>query len=89
MHTEPIAEIERLPMNTLAAHNHYETTVLGGDYDEAWSGWYAAYILDHGLPDVLPHAANLDVTRLGAILAQRDRVESRMNDRPNTEWKRQ
>lgn len=27
------------------AHHEFETTFLGGQYDEAWPGWYAAYVL--------------------------------------------
>jgi hypothetical protein len=84
MHTEPIAEIERLLVNTLAAHSVYETTVLGGVYDEDWAGWYAAYLRDHGLPAVLPRAASLDASQLRAILAQlhRDYTE----ESPDADW---
>jgi hypothetical protein len=52
------------------AHGAYETTVLGGVYDEAWPAWYAAYLLDHGLRDHLPGAARLDVSNLAAMLAR-------------------
>jgi hypothetical protein len=52
------------------AHGAYETDVLGGVYDEAWPGWYAAYLLDHGLGDLLPGAERLDVATLAAELAR-------------------
>jgi hypothetical protein len=52
------------------AHGAYETTVLGGVYDEAWPAWYAAYLLDHGLRDHLPGGESLDVANLAAMLAR-------------------
>ena len=36
-----------------SAHGTYETTVLGGVRDEAWSQWYANYLLAHGLAERL------------------------------------
>jgi hypothetical protein len=36
------------------AHGEYEVATLGGVRDEAWPVWYATYLLDHGLGDVLP-----------------------------------
>jgi hypothetical protein len=63
------------------AHGAYETTVLGGQYDEEWPAWYAAYLLDHGLGEHLASAANLDVADLTAMLtrlaADYERVEQK------------
>ena len=28
-----------------SAHHEYETRFLEGKYDDAWPGWYAAYVL--------------------------------------------
>jgi hypothetical protein len=53
-----------------AAHGAYEKSILGGAYDEEWPAWYAAYLLDHGLRDLLPGAESLDVDTLTAMLAR-------------------
>ena len=55
---------------TETAHGAYETNVLGGVFDEAWAAWYADYLLDHGLGDLLPGAASLDAGSLTAMLAR-------------------
>ena len=52
------------------AHGVYEANVLGGVYDEEWPAWYAAYLLDNGLDDLLPGAESLDVDNLTAMLAR-------------------
>jgi hypothetical protein len=39
-----------------AAHGVYETTELGGVYDQQWAAWYAAYLLKHGLGELLGQA---------------------------------
>ena len=77
--------IARLLTETLVAHSDHETTVLGGVYDEEWAFWYATYLLEHGLPDLLPHAAKLNAAQLGAILTQLDadyRQEKREEEWP-------
>ena len=52
--------IAALLTETETAHGVYETNVLGGVFDEEWPTWYAAYLLDHGLRDLLPGAESLD-----------------------------
>jgi len=84
MHSETETSIARLLVDTLAAHADYETTALGGVFDENWSGWYATYLLEHGLPDLLPQAGKLDAARLGAVLTRLD-VDYR-RDQPADEW---
>ena len=84
MDTATETAIARLLEETLAAHSAYETTTLGGVYDEEWSSWYAIYLLDHGLPDVLRHVSMLDAAELGAILRQLDADYRR--EQPTNEW---
>jgi hypothetical protein len=76
--------IARLLAETDAAHGDYETTALGGAYDEDWSGWYATHLLAHGLPDLLPTADTLGADRLGAILRQLDADYRR--EQPQADW---
>ena len=84
MPTGTETSIARLLAETLAAHADYETTALGGVYDENWPVWYATYLLEHGLPDLLPRADKLGAARLGAILKQLDTDYRR--EQPGSEW---
>jgi hypothetical protein len=47
--------VEALLAETEAAHGVFETTELGGVYDEAWAEWYAAYAVEHGIGDLVGH----------------------------------
>ena len=67
--TEAIAALLRL---TGSAHGAYETSVLGGVYDEDWPTWYAAYLIEHGLPDLLGVAGRVDADRLAGVLVRLD-----------------
>jgi hypothetical protein len=84
MPTETEASIARLLAETLAAHGAYETTALGGRYDEHWSEWYATCLLEHGLLGLVPQSDRLDQARLSAILTQLDADYRR--DQPDTDW---
>lgn len=55
-----------------AAHGQYESTVLGGERDEAWAEWYAAYLLEHGIEDLLPDASDIEVGDLATLLVRYD-----------------
>ena len=76
--------ITRLLEETLDAHSVYETSVLGGVFDEDWSSWYATYLVEHGLPDLLPNGDTVDANRLGAMLTQLD-VDYRRTQ-PESDW---
>jgi hypothetical protein len=84
MPSETEALIERLLLETNAAHGEHETTVLGGVYDEEWPAWYASYLIEHGLQDVVQDSGDLDVGRLSAILKQLDAEYRR--EQPDREW---
>ena len=70
METSPEKAVAALLSEAVTAHGAYETNVLAGVYDEAWSAWYAAYLLEHGLSDHLPGAERLDVSTLTAMLTR-------------------
>lgn len=70
METTPEMAIAALLRETEAAHGAYETSVLGGVFDEDWAAWYAVYLLDHGLADHLPGAGSLDPETLTAMLTR-------------------
>lgn len=48
--------LEQLLIDAGAAHHVYETDVLKGVRDEAWAGWYARYLVEHGVADLLERA---------------------------------
>jgi hypothetical protein len=70
METTAETAVAALLREAEAAHGAYETSVLGGAFDEDWPSWYAAYLLDHGLGDHLLGAERLDVANLAAMLAR-------------------
>ena len=52
-------EIAHLLTQAMNAHHEFEQTELNGVYDEEWPAWYAAYLLDYGLDDVLKKPVSL------------------------------
>ena len=60
MSTDRIAAIEALLAETEAAHGEYETTELGGVYDQEWPRWYAGYAVDHGIGAILGRPITAD-----------------------------
>jgi hypothetical protein len=42
------------------AHGTYERDELNGVYDADWARWYAGYLVDHGLGDVLGRPVTVD-----------------------------
>ena len=55
-----IDALRELLVEAEAAHGVYETTELGGVYDQAWPAWYARYAVEHGIGEVLGQAVTTD-----------------------------
>ena len=70
MDTAAETAIATLLRETEAAHGAYETSALGGVFDEDWAAWYAVYLLDHGLENQLPGAGSLNAETLTAMLTR-------------------
>ncbi len=49
--------IDALLVRAEEAHGTYEAEQLNGVYDEAWPRWYAEYVGEHGLSDLLGREA--------------------------------
>lgn len=83
---EPTSEnaVAALLREAESAHGAYETSVLGGVFDEDWPRWYAGYLLDHGLVARLPQARTLDAERLAGVLRQLAADYER--EKPATPW---
>lgn len=47
------AELASLLRAAGSAHGVYETNELGGVYDQHWPTWYAAWLLDHRVNELL------------------------------------
>jgi hypothetical protein len=78
------AAIAALLREAAAAHAEYETNVLQGVRDEAWPAWYATWLLEHGIRDLLPSVNIMDNERLAAQLTELDANYRR--ESPSGEW---
>ncbi len=55
MAPERTAAVQALLGQAEAAHGVYEATELQGVYDQDWPRWYAAFIVEHGIGDLVGH----------------------------------
>lgn len=68
MESDPrIDAVTTLLTEAESAHGTYEAMDLGGVYDRDWASWYAEYMIEHGLDDIVGHPTPLD--RLAPFLA--------------------
>lgn len=63
-----IEQIEDLLLRTENAHGQYEETELNGVYDQNWSQWYAAYLVQHGLSAIVQQ--EITAEQLSVFLAK-------------------
>ena len=63
-------ELANLLDKTQAAHGAYEERELNGVYDEDWPAWYAAYLVEHRIGDLLGQAITTE--QLARLLKQYD-----------------
>ncbi len=83
MQTATDRSIAALLSQTGAAHGEYEERAHGGKYDEDWPQWYAAYLIEHGVNDLIGGSA-LTVEQLSALLKQLD--EDYRREKPADGW---
>jgi hypothetical protein len=74
--------IAALLSETGAAHGVYEERELNGVYDQNWPEWYAAYLIAHGLGDLVQ--AQVTADQLGQLLKQSDEAYKR--EQPSEGW---
>lgn len=77
--TEAVAALLR---QAGAAHGVYEERELGGVYDERWPEWYAAYLVERGLGDLLGRP--ISAGELGDLLAAGDAAHRQAQ--PDEHW---
>ena len=76
--------IADLLLRAKAAHGEYERTELGGVYDEQWARWYAQFIVDNGLADVL--GRQISPEEMTTLL--RASWEEQQRSAPDETWER-
>ena len=65
-------------------HGAYETTELNGVYDKEWPTWYAGYLVEHGLGDLLGHEVTTD--RVAEFLASKYAEFDETDPKPIEPW---
>jgi hypothetical protein len=65
-----------------SAHGIYEENELNGVYDQNWPSWYAVYLVEHGLGQML--GASFTTEQLSRLLEQYDQDYKR--ERPGVGW---
>jgi hypothetical protein len=84
METDTATDITSLLLEAEQAHGVYESIELNGVYDQDWPRWYAAYVIEHGLADVVGHATPLD--RVTMVLESAYAEFDRADPKPADSW---
>ena len=82
MNDQAQQQIAALLSETGAAHGVYEEGELNGVYDQNWPAWYAAYLVEHGLGNLVEVA--LAVEQLSQLLKQYD--QDYQHQQPREGW---
>jgi hypothetical protein len=79
MTSDRAAAVKRLLEEAERAHGAYESTTLNGVYDTDWPRWYAAYLDEHGLGELLRREVGIDelADQLATGFADFERIEPR------------
>lgn len=77
-----IARIATLLTQAGAAHHEHEKTHLKGRSDPAWADWYAAFLVEHGVQDIV--GAHVTPRHLSQSLAQA--TESHKKEQTGLAW---
>jgi hypothetical protein len=67
-----------------AAHGVYERGELAGVYDEQWPAWYAGFVVEHGLGEVLGHPVTTEA--LTALLTRGWHELKSAEAKPRDSW---
>ena len=68
MRASAIETVSSLLTEAEDAHGVYENDALGGVYDEAWAAWYAGYLVEHGISDLIGRSVPAD--ELASVLSE-------------------
>ena len=67
-----------------SAHGVYERGELAGVYDEQWPAWYAGFVVDHGLGDLLGHPVS--AKSVAAVLTRGWQELQASSAKPRDSW---
>lgn len=82
---ELAAKISTLLTRTAIAHRQYEIEALNGEVDQQWPQWYAAYLAENGLLDLLGGVAPAELeVMLDELLVDCD--QSHRSNAPEVKW---
>ncbi len=84
MTDDRIGSIQRLLIEAERAHGVYETSELGGVYDQDWPRWYAGYAVDHDIEVLLGHPVSRD--ELTDFLARTNAEFESADPKPLEPW---
>ncbi len=77
-----VNQITDLIVKTSWAHHEYQETVLNGVYNVNWAPWYASYLIENGLGELLGY--NIDKETLTKFLVDVDKKYQL--EKPNQKW---
>ncbi|MFN8456324.1 MAG: hypothetical protein U0401_16925 [Anaerolineae bacterium] len=60
MNPNAVNQIAQLLSQAGSAHHVFEQTVLKGVYDQEWPHWYAEYVVEHGLGQLLEREVTVE-----------------------------
>lgn len=83
-HTARTEAVSVLLTEAEAAHGVYETTELGGVYDQDWAEWYATYAVEHGIGE--PLGRPITPERLATLLADAFEAFKAADPAPKESW---
>ena len=84
METDTAADITSLLLEAEQAHGVYESIELNGVYDQDWPRWYAEYVIEHGLAEIVGHTTPLD--RVTMVLETAYAEFDRADPKPAGSW---
>ncbi len=84
--SEKITQIASLLSNAGAAHFRYETDELGGQYDTEWPHWYAGYLFEHGLSELIDPAEALEQAAASLEQLLKEADQSHKANAPDKKW---
>lgn len=82
MSQDKVNRLFNLFVKTVWAHHEHQETVLNGVYNVNWAPWYASFLIENGVGDVLGY--EMDEDSLTQFLVEVDKSYRR--EKPNQEW---
>lgn len=82
MSQNKVNQLFNLFVKTVWAHHEHQERDLNGVYNVNWAPWYASFLIDNGVGDVIGY--EIDEESLTQFLVDVDKKYRR--EKPNQEW---